>query len=420
MSVHGNLGLMQAQAFLEATLGADGYQALSKAAERLPELQSVFVPRTVIAWLSCAARLGFEGQVPGTEATITKGELLVDGYTYETQDLMKASAALTMHLMDEVSIPEELDPKQIARLAKSVDALTKARFISMCKALEREASHSHSADESSSSESSEYSTSCSSAEESHGDLDLAKGIEDMSKAQGWKSSDGLIIPKGGTPERQEWDTRYRAKLVDRFANGDKSKLTPVKIPVNEHSFGHYVPGEAGAKNLDRYRVPMYQKMLAGGDKLPPLLVQRAGQGWKVIDGNARLKAALQHGKTPELDALELKKGIEEPGRAGAPTKPLAPDAPDAPQKAPQVGMGQAKPTPVVSRARGFYKSELVKACGRCGETQMRGRAVVGCLCITTTIQSVDLIQKNEGDRIILIGSDLVLTELEECLGLTPA
>ncbi len=274
---------MQAETFLTAVLGPDGYQALNKAAQRLPELEDVFIPRTILAWLDCAARLGFEGQVPGTEAQLSKGMLAVDGNVYPlgddlTPERVRAASALSLSLADDLSIPKDLDSKLVARLAKSVDTLTKARFLKMVK-------------------------------------DLEASAQEIS------------------------------------------------------------PGEA--------------------------------------TGSAET--------TQEpVEVSELGKGIEEPGKAAKPRGPAGPEQPVTPRKAGMTGMSTSQPAPVVSRARGFYKSELTKACPRCGETQMRGRQVVGCLCITDVLQSAALVQKSEGDRLQLIGPDAVLLTLEAHLGLTPS
>lgn len=119
----------------------------------------------------------------------------------------------------------------------------------------------------------------------------------------WRAKDGLRLPRYDTPARKKWDADYYKRLVDVFANGDKSRLRPVKVPVTEHMSGHFVPsGTVGPGG--RNRVPFYTRMLHGGDKLPPIVVKRNGQGWHVIDGNARIKAGLSR-KIPELDAYEL-------------------------------------------------------------------------------------------------------------------
>ena len=143
------------------------------------------------------------------------------------------------------------------------------------------------------------------------DLNLAK--KEPEKLN-WRSSDGLKIPHHTNPDRKSWDENYYNKLVEVFANGDRKRLEKIKIPVSDRYSGHWLaPGPVGAGGRDRR--PLYMRMLAGGDKLPPLVVRKNGNSWHVIDGNARLAAAVKHGKLKELDAYELKDPVrkeEEP------------------------------------------------------------------------------------------------------------
>lgn len=128
---------------------------------------------------------------------------------------------------------------------------------------------------------------------------------DISKSETkkeWRAKDGLRIPHHTAPERADWDEAYRKKLVEIFGYGDPNRLKPVKIPVTEHLSGHWVAGAVGAGGRDRRS--FYSRMVAGGDRLPPVVVRRNGLGWHVVDGNARLTAALKH-KLPELEAYEL-------------------------------------------------------------------------------------------------------------------
>lgn len=408
-----------AKEFLTAALGADGYQALSRAAQRLPSLQAVYVPRAAIAWLQVAQRVGYEGPVPGTHASLEKGNLVSAGGCFSlASDFLRASSALVVDLLDEVRIPEDLDPRQVARLGKSVDALTRARFLSRLRELEISSGGASESTSASDHGSEETST----AESSAADLLAAdtepddESDDSLEKASYWRSSEGLRIPKGGTAERQAWDDQYKQKIADRYAGGDIKKLKPVKVPVKESAYGHFVPDKA--TNMARNRVPLYSRMLAAGDAVPPVFVQRLGNNvFRILDGNARLKAALQSGKVKELPGYELEKGIEEPGQAAKPRGPLKPDAPDAPP-GPRIGVAPVPMKPV-SRARGFYKSELTATCGRCGQSQMRGRQVVGCLCLCDRLGAGHVVQKNEGDRIVLVGPDEIILAVEDVLGLPP-
>lgn len=172
-------------------------------------------------------------------------------------------------------------------------------------------------------------------------LGLQEGIVEESMAKSarreWRAKDGLRVPSINDPARQPWDKAYHQKLVETFGNGDAKRLRPVKVPVTEHLSGHFVQGPVGPGGRDRRG--FYKRMLAGGDKLPPIVVRRMGQGWHVVDGNARVHAALAHG-LPELEAVEildqngLKKGL--PGAMVASLLSAAPMAAQKPAQAPQV------------------------------------------------------------------------------------
>ena len=50
--------------FMAASLGADGAQALKKAAEREPRLDAILIPRAIVGWLTVATEHEFEGNIP--------------------------------------------------------------------------------------------------------------------------------------------------------------------------------------------------------------------------------------------------------------------------------------------------------------------------------------------------------------------
>lgn len=156
----------------------------------------------------------------------------------------------------------------------------------------------------------------------------------------WKTSDGVKIPHKTNPERKEWDKRFFDAIVEKHAYGRADRLVPVRIPVSEHSMGHFVQSTdtKGPKGKgDRYRVPTYIRMLFGKDRLPPIVVRRNGIGWTVLDGNARMRAALEHGKTQFLEGYELldldkvpkvKKSEDDSAADRTPTsEPLVPPTP---------------------------------------------------------------------------------------------
>jgi len=120
----------------------------------------------------------------------------------------------------------------------------------------------------------------------------------------WKFSDGLTIPHHTNPSRRKWDKAFQEKLLDFFAFGDPKRFRKVKIPVSANISGHFVNTMGAVGPGGRNRAPGYDKMVRGGDKLPPIVVRRNGLSWHVVDGNARLHAALKNGLT-HMDAYEL-------------------------------------------------------------------------------------------------------------------
>ncbi len=108
----------------------------------------------------------------------------------------------------------------------------------------------------------------------------------------WESADGLTIPKHGTPARGRWDKAFMGRVREVFPTTGRRTI---KVPVA--SLDQRNPPVNGA------RLEMYSQM-AAADKLPPIVVERRGQRWYVVDGNHRMNAAKQQGLT-HLDAVEL-------------------------------------------------------------------------------------------------------------------
>ena len=123
----------------------------------------------------------------------------------------------------------------------------------------------------------------------------------MSKAepgQYFRSKDGIRIPVNGTPERRAWNRKYLQGVADAFSGGNLGGLRSIKVPLADPG----LQGSNMAVNQDRLR--LYRRMLSAGDRLPPVVVQRAGQGWKLLDGNHRLEAARALGHS-QLHAVEV-------------------------------------------------------------------------------------------------------------------
>lgn len=126
--------------FLKAVLGEDGAKALSKAAERAPELGHAVLPRTIMAWLGVATRDDFEGTIPGVQNTylqFTKSESKYSGSVSVGDEVYSFEAATILHLGACVAVAlgsdhERMSPGlrdlDIQRLGKNIDTLVKARL----------------------------------------------------------------------------------------------------------------------------------------------------------------------------------------------------------------------------------------------------------------------------------------------------
>jgi len=119
-------------------------------------------------------------------------------------------------------------------------------------------------------------------------------VDSLTKAESFKSKDGITIPAHGTAARREWNAKYLTQLATVFARGDMTKLKKVKIPVA--TSGTNMP-------VNKDRLALYTKM-AKQDRLPPVVVRRMGNSFHLIDGNHRQAAAQKAGLT-HLDAYEI-------------------------------------------------------------------------------------------------------------------
>lgn len=131
---------MKGSGFLSEVLGKDGLDVLEKSAEKLPFVQDLILPRVLIALFDTIKRIKYEGAIPGTSLLVKSSSLIIPNasleFSLENQFVEAVTAALVEVGGDDVSLPDDIDPKRMARLAKSVDLLTKARFLSRIKALE--------------------------------------------------------------------------------------------------------------------------------------------------------------------------------------------------------------------------------------------------------------------------------------------
>lgn len=120
--------------FLKEVLGDDGAEALQKAIRSRPELEAVVMPRTVLAWVGTAGRLGFQGNVPSSQVALqlTKSEGglsgTVDGEGFIDRPVYRVAAhvSVLIGLEPAATGAPSLD---LARLGKTIDALVKTRYV---------------------------------------------------------------------------------------------------------------------------------------------------------------------------------------------------------------------------------------------------------------------------------------------------
>ena len=127
--------------FMAASLGADGAQALKKAAEREPRLDAILIPRAIVGWLTFATEHEFEGAIPGVENSYVQfqkseggfsGSIsLQDGiYGFESASVYHLAASIAMALgVAPSTLDVDVRDTVLARLGKSVDTLAKAQVL---------------------------------------------------------------------------------------------------------------------------------------------------------------------------------------------------------------------------------------------------------------------------------------------------
>lgn len=127
----------------------------------------------------------------------------------------------------------------------------------------------------------------------------------------WESKDGLSIPKMGTAARRNWDRQFYQLSLEH--HGGRGRLIEVNLEDT-------TPRNRAANS---HRLDLYRTMARKERKLPPIVVQRHGSGWYVVDGNHRVEAAKVSGLR-RLDAIDITEpdsyGGQEAARV-APSKP---------------------------------------------------------------------------------------------------
>jgi hypothetical protein len=127
--------------FMKSILGEDGQQAFNKMIGRAPSIGALLAPRTILGWINTAARINYEGELPGVSnsyVSLSKSDVGIYGavalegvhHTFEGHDLVHVAAAISHALgVESIDIDPSLRDTDISKLGKSIDLLVKARTI---------------------------------------------------------------------------------------------------------------------------------------------------------------------------------------------------------------------------------------------------------------------------------------------------
>jgi len=326
--------------FLDAVLGQDGAAALRKAAVREPALSAVLVPRTLLGWLSLAARAGqYTGSVPGIQdshLSLKKtdegllGEIEFDGHrTFFSQaGLLHVASAVAVTLgLDDTEAPAAL-AKDVSNLGKTVDLLLKAKLISEA-------------------------------------AELKKSVLSPDSGYTFKTFHKPNDPLPST-------------TVHAFSQGGEhvGYATFHHIKGNLHPFGVYVDDDHQRKGVASHMYSLAEQHT--GLKIVPSKNQTK-EGAALWEGNS---------KTPQFGKAEL------PGKPAMPVEQKGAQAPSPPEKAP------ARKAPKSARPRSLMLSEkqICKKCDRCGGSMLKGDSLVGCLCWRELCPGTTLQKTEDGYR----------------------
>lgn len=128
--------------FLKNVLGEDGLQACNRVNQKMPAMQTILAPRTILSWLTLAVRTNYDGEIPGVNQTymsLSKHEQGISGiiisngdsYEFANDDILDVASTLSVVLgVENLLIDPILKNTDISKLGKSIDMLVKARVIS--------------------------------------------------------------------------------------------------------------------------------------------------------------------------------------------------------------------------------------------------------------------------------------------------
>ncbi len=129
--------------------------------------------------------------------------------------------------------------------------------------------------------------------------------EEIKKTE-FKSADGIKIPAKYHPARRAYDKAHVEKVSQAF--GQNMDIKPRMVQMSD-----LATASSGNMVINKSRYNLYRRMLAAGDRLPPIVIRKNGMKYDIIDGSHRVSAVLDHNghgvnipqKVTELHALEM-------------------------------------------------------------------------------------------------------------------
>jgi GNAT superfamily N-acetyltransferase len=388
---------MSATDFLKAVLGVDGAQALEKAADRVPVLDSVLVPRTIVAWLGSAVRVQYEGEIPGvsnsyfavqkSERDLLSGAVTVGDsvHSFEDESLLYVAAALGVALgVDGQKLDPSLRGQDLSRLGKSIDLLVRGRFAARLLA-EGEP-----------------------VEKAIGDIAPGKQTRSVAGAFGSYDYNHVLQPahhQGGFQmqvehyaEENDGSQHFRASL---HHPSHQIQAGSVKATFNPHTKG------VSVENADLHEShqgkglgsAMYEAVLAHAK-------HHFGATHVVGSVHSSMASAV-HNRLSQKHGLSYQATPTPYPQLASPT-PGPNDARHDPyQYALKEELDPTKPKPkALKKELLVTKSESERKCTECGGQQFARERFVGCLCFRGLAKGVKTVVTQSGDyHIKLVGGE---------------
>lgn len=349
----------RATRFLVGVLGNDGASAFRKAIGREQSLASAVVPRAILSWLNIAARLTYEGEIPGQDNTYLTfrkseggrgfgGAISINDsvYSFENASVFHVAGALAVALgVDSVAVDEHVRARTMQKLGKSIDHLVKAKVainhlnkVALNPSAGYQISHEHAPEHGM--------TTIRSTHPQHGDV----GVAQFHHEPGGIRASYVVV-----------DDEHQRRGLASAMYAHAEKVTGKKV----------LPPTATKPVTDQGRA------FVNGIGLGKLEVPSGAAG-----SNSDMRMITASEKSA--------KKVELPGAINKPTEQQAAIAPQAPQF-------QAKtPRPIAKNpSMKVSKSQADKKCPMCGQAQFRADGgFYGCICFRAMAEGV-LIQKTE-------------------------